>query len=292
MTLVLASDKKGMLREKAGIRKRLKVGKSRSLLKIKLTGSLTSEASLSGTDSSGRPWKIEFHAEQLWIGYEIYSADFDNNGVRDLLFIDHNSANGFLPNVILQFVMFDKNGMPFPFVVPASDAGPERILDLNKNGRAEFVFSYYNYGADGDKWHGYYVTDAYEAENGRWERLKKIRGRMLPIFTGFENREKDNRILPVSQEVSPDQDTFIPKFSTDVPLRTQTRIRLLERTDDDRCNLSEQVLVADSKAGRDIRFIDLTNLKNVSKFDRMGNIQFFGQCEPTIFSPLVVWVRK
>jgi hypothetical protein len=105
------------------------------------------ELKVEGLDEAGRPWRVRL-AQVGGVGWtEVWTADFDANGRMDLLFAGHFPGVGrCIDGVEVTLMLFDGSGRPrawtlstmlpdvsaFPFV-------PIIVLDMDRNGRAEFV---------------------------------------------------------------------------------------------------------------------------------------------------------
>ena len=141
---------------------------------------------LSGQNLSGRPWRVRVASLPFC---RAISADYDRNGQPDVTLIYSTLGNGMAPNSHVLFLMFDRTGDPVPWLtwgwVHVDDDGTsEDILDLNGDGRAEFLFMWWG--------GGYWSTTPYEARDSHWHRVTgRFAGSEFPIwtrFTGAPNR--------------------------------------------------------------------------------------------------------
>lgn len=57
---------------------------------------------LAGKDGTGKKWEVDLSDRAIGLGYHSYIADFDNNGIKDFLFVTYTGGNGFLPNLQLR----------------------------------------------------------------------------------------------------------------------------------------------------------------------------------------------
>ncbi|MBS1795479.1 MAG: hypothetical protein JSS81_16605 [Acidobacteria bacterium] len=263
-------------------RRRLKVGAGTAVLEWN-----NDELALRGRDRGGKPWRVKLDVNAY---YEACRADFDRNGMADLLFITGTAANGFLPSQLLEFVMFDRAGRPVPFFVAAS-ADLNDLVDLDRNGRAELRFIHYNYGVDGDKWTGYYVTDLYEAANGRWKKLERIGRRRLPILTSFEGWKDVERFLPAAGKPPKGQDVFSPDYANAAPVRGKAKLSFLSSDPFNYCYFNQTLRVLDSKRGREIGFLDADGEKQTrGLLKTAAKTEFYGRCEPDKNAPMMIWL--
>jgi hypothetical protein len=147
---------------------------------------------LSGKDKAGKGWSVNF-GSKAGFGGKLFTADLDKNGFRDLLMIFPTAGNGLAPSSHVLTLLFDSEGRPIPFEAEGyydteMQSLPE-LVDMNRNGRAELVFMNYD--------DGYWITNLYEASNGRWQRLRGLVGkRSFPLYTRFTHRPNHKAVPP------------------------------------------------------------------------------------------------
>ncbi len=101
-----------------------------------------------GRDAQGKAWQVRL-SQVGGLGWtEVWTADFDANGRRDLLFAMHFPGNGRCINSVdIALLLIDEQGRPAPWeistMMPANSTRfpfvPVIIRDLDQNGSAEFV---------------------------------------------------------------------------------------------------------------------------------------------------------
>jgi hypothetical protein len=290
-----------------------------------------SKVFLSGKDLAGKTWQVEFDSSSIGLGYGTYEADFDNNGIKDFLFINYTSSNGFLPTSIFHFVMFEKDGRPFPFFVPISEADIQKssiypLMDTDKDRKAELVVQTYQYSEDGDKWKGHYITNVYQAENARWKKLDKFQNKKLPVYTFFETYQKNFQygvLIPISEKPKQKTKPFSPNWENFSPVLQAEKISLIDKKDFDFSvkavtgNVSktierkgyiverkgyddcyeQTILVSDTSEKRKIQFISEYNgSRSQEKLNQLlpkiKKIKFFGNCSPNKISPYLIWIQE
>lgn len=139
--------------------------------------SITDELlSVSGKDQAGKPWSLMSSA-QTGVG-SVWSADLDKNGSEDLIIVTYTGACGYAANCQLLFLMFEKDGRPFPWSVEGhfevDKAGVKDIVDLNKNGHADLI----EHRRSGTYW----ITSMYEARDSHWHRQPQVAGIKFPLY--------------------------------------------------------------------------------------------------------------
>jgi hypothetical protein len=149
---------------------------------------------LTGKDRAGNPWNVAAAGGSPG-GVEIYEADLDRNGLRDLVFLLPTGGNGLAPSSHLVFVTFERaTGRPTRFEVEGYfDSDPKSIFDLrdmNGDGRAELIYMNFD--------DGYWITNLYTATaNARWRRIKgRFGARSYPLYTRFTNRPNRRATVP------------------------------------------------------------------------------------------------
>ncbi len=107
----------------------------------------TGKLKVQGVDDAGQRWQVRL-PQVGGLGWtEVWTADFDANGRKDLLFAGHFPGVGrCISRVEITLMLFGGQGRPRLWVVSTmipNESGfpyvPIIILDLNRDGRAEFV---------------------------------------------------------------------------------------------------------------------------------------------------------
>lgn len=147
---------------------------------------------LSGKDRAGKGWSVNF-GSKAGFGGNLFTADLDKNGYRDLLMIFPTAGNGLAPSAHVLTLLFDSEGRPIPFEVEGyydtEMKSLSELVDMNGNGKAELVFMNYD--------EGYWITHLYEANNGTWQRVKGPFGkRSFPLYTRFTHRPNHRAVAP------------------------------------------------------------------------------------------------
>ena len=157
---------------------------------------------LKGNDLNNKPWLIALRPSY----YEIYQADFDNNGQQDWLLHSPTYGNGLMPSSQASFILFDKAGRPqinqfegyFDFAAKAT----HDLLDTNRNKKAELVYMTFN--------DGYWITQLYEAQHGTWKILNNTVSYTYPLYTRFTNKPNHKATIPLAN-----RHPYLPKLNTD-----------------------------------------------------------------------------
>jgi hypothetical protein len=157
---------------------------------------------LSGKDKAGKKWTVNYGSKAGY-GGNMFTADLDKNGFRDFIMIFPTGGNGLAPSAHVLTLLFDAQGRPVPFEAEGyydteKKSLPE-LVDMNGNGKAELVFMNFD--------DGYWVTNIYEASDGRWQRLKgQVGKRSFPLYTRFTNRPNHKAVSPAKgrNPVAPD----------------------------------------------------------------------------------------
>jgi hypothetical protein len=134
-----------------------------------------------GHDIKGKPWRAWIRAAAGVGGTDVWSADFDRNGHRDLLIAAYYPRNGrCIDEADIYTLMFDALGRPVPWRARSNSfAGygrpPIAVVDANGDGRAEIVtvsceYAFPSRGLGEDR----RVSGIYEARNARWRPAKNI----------------------------------------------------------------------------------------------------------------------
>ncbi len=147
--------------------------------------------------------------------YEVYRADFDNNGSPDFVLAYETMGNGMAPSSHLLFILFDAQGEPFPFAADGyfdyDSTGIADLVDLNQDGKAELLYMSYD--------NNYWITQIYQAQAGRWQ---SIRGHLtgsttphFPLYTAFNKSPNRQASSPrfKTQPFGPDLSNVTPKLS-------------------------------------------------------------------------------
>jgi hypothetical protein len=92
--------------------------KSVSFGRVMVTTLENGTARLQGKDDHGKRWTAILVTEAGVGATDVWQADFDHNGRRDLLVATYFPRNGrCVGEVTLQFLLFNKDGMPVPWVI-------------------------------------------------------------------------------------------------------------------------------------------------------------------------------
>ena len=133
-----------------------------------------------GRDRKGDPW-LAWVTQTGGVGWtEVWTADFDHNGQRDLLIASHFPGNGrCVRGADLLFLLFDQSGRPVPWHVPTELPNgnkfpylPALLLDENRNGQAEIVSTECAYSSEGILAVDWSITGIYEARDAQWIPLR------------------------------------------------------------------------------------------------------------------------
>ena len=134
-----------------------------------------------GRDHKGDPWRA-WVPQTGGIGWtEVWTADFDHNGQRDLLIASYFPSNGrCVGRADLLFLLFDRSGRPIPWHVTTEIPNgtkfpylPAILLDPNGDGRAEIVSTACEYGDQSPgHWTDWSITGIYEARDAQWIPLR------------------------------------------------------------------------------------------------------------------------
>ncbi|HLL72921.1 MAG TPA: hypothetical protein VK363_15870 [Pyrinomonadaceae bacterium] len=165
---------------------------------------------LTGKDRAGNAWSVAATGGSPG-GVEIYEADLDRNGLRDLVLLAPTGGNGLAPSSHIVVVTFEREtGRPVRFEAEGYfDADAKSIFDLrdmNGDGRAELIYMNYD--------DGYWITNLYTAANARWRRIKGRFGtrHSFPLYTRFTNRPNRRATQPRAG-----RKPFAPDLSNDAP---------------------------------------------------------------------------
>jgi hypothetical protein len=116
------------------------------------------------------------------------------------------------PSSHLYALTFDARGRPVPFEADGyfqeDGRGIHDLVDLDGDRRAELVYMNFD--------DGYWVTNLYEAEGGRWRRVEGRHGaRTYPLYTRFTRRANRTPTTPRAgrQPFAPDLSNLRPVLS-------------------------------------------------------------------------------
>jgi len=132
-----------------------------------------------GRDHKGDPWRA-WIPQTSGVGWtEVWTADFDHNGERDLLIGSHPAINGrCVSRADLIFLLFDHAGRPVPWYVSTEIPFgkkvpylPAILLDMNRDDHAEIVTTVCTY-ADPPAWTDWSISGVYEARDTQWIPLR------------------------------------------------------------------------------------------------------------------------
>jgi len=129
-----------------------------------------------GRDRNGDSWHAWIPQTSGAGWTEVWTADFDHNGQKDLLIGLHGTAiNGrCTQGTDVYSLLFDEAGRPVPWHISTEIFDwkkgahlPAIVLDLNRDGRAEIVSTNCVSG-NGKFWTDWSITGVYEARDARW----------------------------------------------------------------------------------------------------------------------------
>src|SRR5688572_20100236 len=140
---------------------------------------------ITGRDKKGSLWRVDWGTFILDYACQVYSADLDHNGVRDLILIHPTGGNGLAPTSHFFSLTFDEQGRPRPFEADGyfqgSTEGIFDLVDLNRDGRAELIYRNFD--------DGYWITNLYNVSGAKWQRVKGLHGHhSYPLYTRFTYR--------------------------------------------------------------------------------------------------------
>ncbi len=143
---------------------------------------------IEGKDDAGKYWRVHVPPSPGITYTDVWSADFDHNGRKDLLIAAHQVPNGRCVDVVdLTFLLFDSIGRPVPWRVLNNHNFREKrnghlipaiFLDLNYNGHAELVVSGCEYSGPSDRsrfGEDRRLMGVYEAQQARWIPVRDTR---------------------------------------------------------------------------------------------------------------------
>jgi len=258
-----------------------------------------------GRDKIGKAWSVHIGTPTCR-GLSIYVADLDKNGLQDIVLYTGTCGNGLAPPAHIMTIMFDSQKRPVFFEADGySDYDEKGISDIiasDKSGKAELLYMNFD--------DGYWITNLYEAEDARWQRIRGKHGkRTYPLFTSFTHRPNKKPVTP-KQGRHP----FAPDFSNK-SYALQARIiscslenrsdyeaipLMMETLEGDRfaCQLAgrhiDSAVVADNKEGRRIVSLSANEQAVKSLLDEIiahkYSVNLYGQGRFGYCSPTIVWV--
>ena len=134
-----------------------------------------------GRDVVGKSWRVWIPQKGGIGGTDVWGADFDRNGRKDLVIAEYFPPNGrCVDRTDIYTLMFDELGRPVPWVAQSStftDFGrpPVPLVRRNRDGPAEIVivgceYSEPDSGFSEDR----RITGIYEATNAIWRPLRNV----------------------------------------------------------------------------------------------------------------------
>ncbi len=261
----------------------------------------------SGLNQYGKTWSVEIASKGDLFPSELYVADLDNNGYKDILVVSPTGGNGLAPSAHLTTLMFDATAQPIPFTADGyfswDRAGISDIVDMNGDGKAELIYMNHD--------DGYWITTLYTGANGRWKRLQGRFGkRDYPLFTRFTVQPNHQAIKPV-----PGTNPYVPDLSNTVPqvegkllsyrwanVSQSEDIELVIKTrngDQQSCKpaswYSTFAVVVDAAEGRQIASLGASEQAvKILLDDIIANkyqVDFFGQRRSNQCTPELLWAR-
>jgi len=157
-----------------------------------------------GRDIAGKPWRLWLRGVGGVGWTDVWMADFDHNGQRDLLIAAHFPGNGRCVRYVdIMILMFDASGRPIPWTagtnLPNGDKSPyipAILRDINADGRAEIVTT----GCEPGEWPGeehWRMTGVYEARETRWTPLRNVA--LAPYEESGEKKSR-RKVAPCGSE--------------------------------------------------------------------------------------------
>ena len=169
---------------------------------------------ITGLDRNGAAWRVRLGRFVETPSSRFYTSDLDGDKTGDLVIYFPTGGNGLAPSSHIYTLTFDPRGRPIPFEADGyfqEDArGIQDLVDLDGDRRAELVYMNFN--------EGYWVTNLYEAEGGRWRRVKgRHATRSYPLYTRFTNRPNRRPTMPRAW-----RNPFAPDLSNAAPVLSGT----------------------------------------------------------------------
>ena len=165
---------------------------------------------ISGLDRGGAEWRVRLGNFAATPSTRFYSSDLDGDKTNDLVIFFPTGGNGLAPSSHLFTLTFDARGRPMPFEADGyfeEDArGILDLVDLDGDRRAELVYMNFD--------DGYWITNLYEAEAGRWRKVSGRHGaHSYPLYTRFTYRPNRRPTTP-----TPGRHPFAPDLSNVAPV--------------------------------------------------------------------------
>jgi hypothetical protein len=258
---------------------------------------------LKGNDRLDKFWTANLGNFPTAYACRFYVGDLDKNGFRDIVLVFPTGGNGLAPSSHFLAVMFDRSGRPLVFQADGywelNDSAIFDLLDMDRDGRAELVYMNFD--------DGYWITNVYEAANGRWQEVRRFAGRNYPIYTRFTYQPNKKPTIPKST-----RHPYAPDLSNSVPVVkgrlgsyewanvAQSEDILLRINSNSVVTLCRPVswyasfsIVIDSEEGRKIVSISASEEEARSALDRIVKgayvVSVFGKRRADRCSPEILW---
>jgi len=259
---------------------------------------------VSGDDKSHKKWSFQIEGKSPAFPYDLYVADLDRNGYKDVVLAFPTGGNGLAPLTHIITVMFDQSGRPIPFEADGysehNESGIPDLVDMDNDGKAELIYMNFD--------DGYWITSIYKAANGRWERIKGRFGRHnYPLYTRFTFRPNHKPVIPKSNRhpYTPDLSNLLPKLkgsllSSDVPQQGDPTLWI--RTKEGKRTVCKPnawfgsfAVLVDDQNGRRIGTISANRQTIRSSLDKAASRKYtivaYGQRRKNECSPELIWVE-
>lgn len=262
------------------------------------------DISFSGQDKGGQPWTVEVDNQHIGLGYKLYSGDLDRNGLVDVVFVTETGANGNLPANILSILTFDQQGRPLLWQtglnVTADNVGIAQLVDLDQDRKAELIAEYVD--VVGNDKAGYFVTNLYKVEQGRWRKLGEYAGTALPVYAPVADASTEAWLIRPPEKMLADQHGFAPDLSNATPVaegkaefaslvkQSEAELELVRA--EDKCSPDDFILVEDSKLKRTITILSGSDEAKLKPLLAQTKIKLYGNCSPGQLSPRLIWITK
>jgi hypothetical protein len=123
---------------------------------------------IKGLDRNGAAWRARLGDFAATPSSRFYTSDLDGDKTGDLVILFPTGGNGLAPSSHIFTLTFDARGRPVPFEADGyfqeDSRGIQDLVDLDGDRRAELVYMNFD--------DGYWITNLYEAEGGRWRRVR------------------------------------------------------------------------------------------------------------------------